>query len=205
MAAEASSSRAPKRTRSENDSESDTFNIVRSPELWFPTGDIIIRATSEATASPRTRTLYKVHKDILALHCTAFADIFGGPQAAFEGVSEQDEGAPVMDLTDAEEDVAAFLKALYFPTETHSHSKASNPYLNGRDWKLIPPSYHGILRLATKYVAQGIRKVIIEALLLEWPTELSEWDKLRTVQRTRIPFSSQSYPMPGTPVTLLHY
>ncbi|KAI0046922.1 hypothetical protein FA95DRAFT_1300634 [Auriscalpium vulgare] len=187
--------------------ESDAFIVVKSQDLWFPKGDIIIRTTSEAAVIPRTRMMYKVHKDILALHCTAFADIFGGPQAAFEGVSEQDEGAPVMDLPDAEEDVSAFLKALYFPTETKLHPGVLNPYLGGEKWNLIPSSYHGTLRLATKYDAAGIRRLIIEALLQEWPTVLGQWDRLRQALANTLPLVPEEnhwscYPSSGNMIRL---
>ncbi|KAI0057275.1 hypothetical protein BV25DRAFT_1902750 [Artomyces pyxidatus] len=102
------------------------FRIVESDALWLQDGNLIIRTTS--TSTPPTRTLYKVHKYTLALHCEVFSSLWNGPQTAFEVASEKYNGLPIMDLTDEEEDDWNFLKALYLPKATQVHAPMSNPF-----------------------------------------------------------------------------
>ncbi|KAI0054909.1 hypothetical protein BV25DRAFT_1922262 [Artomyces pyxidatus] len=142
-----------KRHRADREKE---IQIVESPDLWLTDGKVVIRTVLES--SPLTHTLYKVHKHTLGLpvHCTAFASLFDGPQAAFDVGSEQHDGVPVMDLPDAAEDVRDFLKAL----ETQLHLSPSSPIL--------------------KYDAEDIRTIVVNAFKTEWPLSLSEWDLLRS-------------------------
>ncbi|KAI0046908.1 hypothetical protein FA95DRAFT_1559576 [Auriscalpium vulgare] len=95
------------------DQPSASSKVIESPDLWFPSGNIIVRTMSQTT--PPTIRLYKVHKDILALHCASFAALFDSPHDALDAGSERHDGVPVMDLTDAEDDVVSFVKALYYP------------------------------------------------------------------------------------------
>ncbi|KAI0055909.1 hypothetical protein BV25DRAFT_1832822 [Artomyces pyxidatus] len=166
-----------KRQRTGDVSEAAEVQISQSAELWLPDGNIVIRTIS--VGPPLTHTLYKVHKHVLALHCSAFASLFNGPQGALDAGSEHHDGTPIMDLQDAPEDARNFLKALYFPKETQLHLPPSDPF---RDdvWAMIPDSYHGILRLAVKYDAADIRDIIVKALKTEWPSSLSQWEFLRT-------------------------
>ncbi|KAI0055890.1 hypothetical protein BV25DRAFT_1719423 [Artomyces pyxidatus] len=151
--------------------------VSECPGLWFEDGNIVIRTTS--TQEPLIRTLFKVHKFILSTHCTAFSDLFsGGPQTALEIASERHGDLPIMDLPDDENDVKHFLKALYYPDETQQHLPTSfdgRPKIDGA----FPPSYAGVLRLATKYDAQKIRKVVVRALQMQWPMLLSEWNAVQ--------------------------
>ncbi|KAI0048725.1 hypothetical protein FA95DRAFT_1678073 [Auriscalpium vulgare] len=147
---------------------------VESPDLCFQDASIVIRTLPRDT--PPRRTLYKVHKHILALHCSAFESMFSGPQAAFDAGSEFIDGLPVMDLPDDPDDVVLFLKALYFPKETHHVPVARIP---GETSPVhFPPSYHGILRLATKYGAEDIRDIVVRALKTQWPSTLGGFDTL---------------------------
>ncbi|KAI0055873.1 hypothetical protein BV25DRAFT_1718052 [Artomyces pyxidatus] len=153
--------------------------VVKSEELWLQDGNIIVRTTSSSTAPP-TQTLYKVHKHVLALHCSVFSSLFDGPQGAFDAGSEHEGDLPIMDLPDSADDVRDFLKALYFPGETNRHQTLQSPFRESDGhWALFPESYGGILRLATKYDASVIRKLIVEALEREWPTNIDDWKRLQ--------------------------
>ncbi|KAI0056175.1 hypothetical protein BV25DRAFT_1762065, partial [Artomyces pyxidatus] len=129
--------------------------------------------------------LCRVHKDILALHCTVFASLFDGPQDAFDTGSERHGGVPVVDLPDAANDVRDFLKALHFPQETQRHSRITSPVRNG-GWNVFPLSNRGIFRLAAKYDATEIAKLLRPLLVEDWPNVLKDWvflhDKLRSVR-----------------------
>ncbi|KAI0048859.1 hypothetical protein FA95DRAFT_1604824 [Auriscalpium vulgare] len=140
-------------------------------------------ATSSSAVSPaRERPRYKLHKFFLAKHCSAFASLFTGPQAAFDAGSEHRDGLPVMDLTDDAEELKCFLKALYIPEETHLHVRhllSSAPANAQSRWDIFPPSYHGILRLASKYDARGLRNVLAPLFKAQWPSCLDDWDRLQ--------------------------
>ncbi|KAI0308700.1 hypothetical protein OF83DRAFT_1073131 [Amylostereum chailletii] len=160
----------PKRPRVEGE-EGALPVIVKSTDLWLPDGNIFLRTISTPPTSPILQyTLYKVHKGILALHSSVFRDLFDGPQTAFDVGSEVYEELPVMDMPDSPDDVAHFLKALYFPECDFS----SFPYK-----ATLPDGYAGILRLATKYDVQNLRTTTVAALRLVWPSRLADWDVLQ--------------------------
>ncbi|KAI0054897.1 hypothetical protein BV25DRAFT_1833478, partial [Artomyces pyxidatus] len=166
--------------RVDAEGEAAEVKVVQSEELWLDDGNLIVRTTSKD--SPPTQTLYKVHKRVLALHCSAFASLFDGPQAAFDVGSAQHEGIPVMDLPDAAEDVQLFLKALYFPKETQRHSPVTSPVRDGC-WNVFPASYHGILRLAAKYDAPDILDLFLAAMKADWPPVLKDWEYVQDQQK----------------------
>ncbi|KAI0055896.1 hypothetical protein BV25DRAFT_1894861 [Artomyces pyxidatus] len=177
----------PSNKRQRTDEDEPLVKIVESKELWLDDGNIVVRTTS--TSTPTTQTLYKVHKGTLALHSSTFASLFSGPQDAFNVGSERYNGVPVMDLPDAEEDVRDFLKALYFPSETTRHRFVSSPYagpFSDSHWAVFQDSYSGILRLAVKYEAPLIRKVIADILEMEWPQQLDDWDRVQGVLNEKI-------------------
>ncbi|KAI0054898.1 hypothetical protein BV25DRAFT_353004 [Artomyces pyxidatus] len=172
----ASPVRGAKRQRVEDGSDQQEVAIVQSDKLWLDDGNLVVRTTSKGP--PPMQTLYKIHKRVLALHCSAFASLFDGPQAAFDIGSQQHEGVPVMDLPDPPEDVHDFLMALYFPMETHRHSPITSPVRDGR-WNVFPRSYHGILRLAVKYDSPDIRDLFADLMRANWPSVLKDWEFLR--------------------------
>ncbi|KAI0055891.1 hypothetical protein BV25DRAFT_1832812 [Artomyces pyxidatus] len=150
--------------------------IIHSKDLWLQDGTIIVRTTS--TETPATITLYKIHKFILALHCSTFASLFEGTHALFDAGSESYDGLPIMDMPDAADDVRDFLKALYFPIETQRHRHISSPLFGG-NWAAFPATYPGILRLAIKYDAPTIQNLIVKVLRMEWTRDVHEWDSLQ--------------------------
>ncbi|KAI0055885.1 hypothetical protein BV25DRAFT_1719063 [Artomyces pyxidatus] len=149
---------------------------VKNTDLWLKDGTIIIRTVCKQETTTQV-TLYKVHKFVLALHCSVFAALFSaGPQDAFQLGSEQYENLPIMELTDVPDDVNSFLKALYFPEETQIHLPKSR---TARQDYSFPATYPGILRLATKYDAPKIRNIIIRSLEMNWPTTPRAWETLQ--------------------------
>ncbi|KAI0314498.1 hypothetical protein OF83DRAFT_443312 [Amylostereum chailletii] len=172
MASEPPSTIEPPRKRARENSESTESDTpdVKSAQLWFTDGNIILRTVSNATTPQRT--VYKVHKSVLALHATFFRDLFDGPQAAFVTGSESYEDLPLMDMPDSQMDVESFLKALYFPEYTRRHY--ASPRL-----KSLPEGYAGILRMATKYDAENLRETVVAAFKKLWPSKLTEWLELQ--------------------------
>ncbi|KAI0048726.1 hypothetical protein FA95DRAFT_1604969 [Auriscalpium vulgare] len=161
---------------------------VVSPDLCLQDASIVIRTLSHGT--PPRRTLYKVHKHVLALHCSVFESMFTGPQAAFDVGSDRHDGLPVMDLPDNPDDVLHFLKALYFPKETHHVPVAEIPGVTAPAH--FPPSYHGILRLAMKYGAQDVQDIVVLALKTQGPSTLGGYDTLLSDVKKRYVYPSDS-------------
>ncbi|KAI0048083.1 hypothetical protein FA95DRAFT_1605515 [Auriscalpium vulgare] len=180
----------PKRQRTEEPA----FEEIESPELWFNDGNIIIRSVADTSITPSTRTLYKLHKFAIAMHCSVFASLFSGPQDAFAVGSEHREGLPVMDLTDDPEELRSFLKALYIPRETHDHL-SSHPR---PPWEVLPAKYYGILRLAFKYDASDIVEMLLPVLKKQWPSNIAAWDRLRVPhQLPHMPYKIYVDPLPA--------
>jgi hypothetical protein len=86
--------------------------VVRHSLLWFTDGNIVMRTSSLGSydLSP-VYTLYKVHKSILALNATFFADTFSGGTDLFDSALGQYDGTPVIDMPEPAMDVEIFLKA----------------------------------------------------------------------------------------------
>ncbi|KAI0064041.1 hypothetical protein BV25DRAFT_1853259 [Artomyces pyxidatus] len=163
--------------RSDSDSSVETLvEGVKNSEPWLNDGNIIIR-----TRTGPQRSLYKVHKSVLALHCHSSSNLLDTISHTELEAAEHDlhDGVPIVDLEDADNDVKSFLKVLYHPEESQRHLPRS---FNGRfHMSTFPPTYAGVLRLATKYRASSIREIIVRALKMEGPTELSRWDHQRSL------------------------
>jgi len=166
------STKRPRIHRSKSGEEIETYE---NPDLWFDDGNLIIRTV---LSDNRAYTVCKVHKSVLASHSNVFHDLFDGPQAAFDAASDQYDGLPVIQLPDAPSEVNDFLKALYFPAETHRHRPISSPFLEGI-WKGFPFKYVGILRLAMKYDVSPLQDQMLDVLRHAWPQYLFDWDYLQ--------------------------
>lgn len=86
------------------------YSIAHHPKFYSNHGDIVIRSAPDSEGKA---TVYRVDKAVLSLNSTVFADMFALPDA--EGVQEMYDGAPVVPVTDAEEDMSALMQALYEP------------------------------------------------------------------------------------------
>ena len=88
-------------------SREDTNEPERHPRLWYDDGNIILQAE---------RTQFKFYKGLLARHSQVFADMLAvvpHNQEALHGASA--EGCPVVELTDAAQDVRFMLLWLLEP------------------------------------------------------------------------------------------
>lgn len=81
-------------------------------DIWFHDGSLICRAE---------RTLFKVHMSVLERHSTFFRDMFSMPQPqtsstdviSNQGLQDDIEKLPIVDLHDTAEDVGNLLTAVY--------------------------------------------------------------------------------------------
>ncbi|KAI0315092.1 hypothetical protein OF83DRAFT_1133640, partial [Amylostereum chailletii] len=148
------------------------LTFIRSDKVWMEDGNIILRVANDKVTT-NSAILFKVHKFVLATHSTFFRDLFDGPQTAFEAASEKYQGLPVMEMQDDSEDLCDFLRALYYPSFTHRRHLMNKDELPR---SAFPAMHAGVLRLASKYDAQDIREVVVEAFHEEWPSRLLLWD-----------------------------
>jgi len=164
-----------KRPRIHKSKTGDEVETYECDDLWFDDGNIIIRTI---LSDKNVYTACKVHKSILASHSNSFHDLFDGSQTVFEVASDRYDGVPVIDLPDSPSEVNPFLKALYFPEETHCHRSISSPFYEGI-WRGFPFKYVGILHLAMKYEVAFLRDKMIDILRHAWPQYLFDWDYLQ--------------------------
>ncbi|KAJ7610109.1 hypothetical protein FB45DRAFT_336265 [Roridomyces roridus] len=136
-------------------------SLERVDALWFPDGNIIIRADN---------VLFRVFKGILAAHSPVFADLLAFPQPED---AESIEGCAVLQLDDSAADTMYFLKAL-FDYEFFA------PYPAKTDFDAI----HGVLRLGTKYRVEPLRRRALEHLASAHPPTLAGWDALCSTRLT---------------------
>ena len=81
--------------------------------LYFPTGDVIIRAIAKNINEPSVTHLFRVHTFMLAHHSPVLADMFTLPVTS--NANEQLDGVPVIDFPDDAKDVEGLLKVFYNP------------------------------------------------------------------------------------------
>ncbi|KAI0028664.1 hypothetical protein K488DRAFT_89517 [Vararia minispora EC-137] len=142
-------------------------------DFWFEDGTIILRTNSLAAPSGPKTKLYRVHKSVLAANSTFFAQLFSG-ETNFDRASERYDDLPVMDVFDADEEVVAFLTALYLPAIFSAvPGQAAQPSF------LLPymsKLQMDALRLAMKYDAGPVHARITQFFRKTWPLTLAEWD-----------------------------
>ena len=84
------------------------------PTLYFPTGDIIIRAKLDASGpNPRPVKLFRVHSFLLAHHSPVLADMLA--LSTPSSLNESLDGVPVAAFPDDPTDVESLLLAFYNP------------------------------------------------------------------------------------------
>lgn len=78
------------------------------PDLYFPDGDIIL-----AVANDGNTTLLRLHRFLLTHYSTVFKDMFAFPSNP--QINEIYEGAPIVRMSDAYDDLVGLVNALYNP------------------------------------------------------------------------------------------
>ena len=166
-----SSSGALRDTRTENP-------YVYHSSLWFVDGSVILQAE---------QTLFRVHMSQLSRHSVFFRDLFSLPQPphiALElDTSPQNglhfpasnqrymDGCPLLEVQDSAEDFTHLLTALYDGPTFGNNDR--------EDYRVVS----GILRLATKYLIDKLRRRALEHLSVAWPSTLKGWDVREEVAR----------------------
>ncbi|KAL1733535.1 hypothetical protein EV714DRAFT_269841 [Schizophyllum commune] len=139
-----------KRKRTENEAAEPA--ITRS-DVWLDDGNIILQAE---------RTQFKFYKGLLARHSQVFADMLAvvpHNQEALNGASA--EGCPVVELTDAAQDVRFMLLWLLEP-----RSYTAKPTIS---------SVISAMRMGHKYMVVPLWEDVVERLHFEFPTTLEAY------------------------------
>ncbi|CAA7261819.1 unnamed protein product [Cyclocybe aegerita] len=148
-----------KRPRTSDDSEGPSGSteqsgpeLVRSEELWFEDGSVIIQAES---------TQFRVHKTILARSSSIFRDIFEiGEQSASEAVVD---GCPVVHVSDSAVEMHHFLLLLY----DQKYAPGKLPTLT---------QIMAMLRLGRKYDVDFLYQEALRRLQFEFPSTLAAFN-----------------------------
>ncbi|KAF7312602.1 BTB domain-containing protein [Mycena indigotica] len=129
----------------------------RRSEIWHPDGSVVLEAVT---------TQFRVHWSVLALHSTFFRGLLDLPQP-LEQSRPSIEGCPVVELSDAPEDIEQLLKALYDPLFFVQ--------------KALPLKTLGsVIRICRKYEFHDLLQTAIERVNYENPTRLDAYDALKT-------------------------
>ncbi|KAI5896293.1 uncharacterized protein SCHCODRAFT_02745317 [Schizophyllum commune H4-8] len=140
---------AAKRKRTEDGREAAEPAITRS-DVWLDDGNIILQAE---------RTQFKFYKGLLARHSQVFADMLAvvpHSQEASDGASA--ESCPVVELTDAAQDVRFMLLWLLEP-----RSYTAKPTIT---------SVISAMRMGHKYMVVPLWEDVVERLHFEFPKTL---------------------------------
>ncbi|KAF9266800.1 hypothetical protein L218DRAFT_921450 [Marasmius fiardii PR-910] len=161
------------------------LRLERHPDLWFDDGSVVCRAQS---------TLFRVHMSQLSRHSVCFRDVFvvgtstdpvTSSSIVHEDGSNAFEDCPVVVLHDSAEDVGNLFTALYDGPKFGNNDR--------EDFRVVS----GVLRLATKYIIEGLREKSLAHLSIAWPSTLKGWDAREDVGRS---FEMET----GTPARLFY-
>ncbi|KAJ6459025.1 hypothetical protein C8R45DRAFT_1031298 [Mycena sanguinolenta] len=130
---------------------------IPSSEIWFKDGTLVLQAGASS---------FRVYSGILADRSPVFHDMLEFPQP--EDAPTVD-GCPVVRLTDAENDLSCFLKALF-------DYEFFLPYPAKTDWSTMS----GIIRLSTKYQVESLRKRALVHLSSAFPSDPTEYSQPRS-------------------------
>ncbi|TDL16720.1 hypothetical protein BD410DRAFT_689424, partial [Rickenella mellea] len=126
----------------------------RHPKLWFKDGDIIFTTNA---------TIFRVHRGVLSMHASVFADMFSLPYPNSDNVNPTFDGLPVVEVSDADDDFAHLLHLFY----------DRRYYQHGTETTFDKIS--GLLRMSTKYQMDELRGEIISHLALAYPSMLEKY------------------------------
>lgn len=88
--------------------------MERHPELYYPTGDVVLRAPLPPAVGDQPRfQLYRVHKVILGLQSIAFSNLFADASA---GLAPIYDDLPMVEMPDRASDLSCLLDCIYNPS-----------------------------------------------------------------------------------------
>ncbi|RDX49504.1 hypothetical protein OH76DRAFT_1483157 [Lentinus brumalis] len=149
-------------------------NAARDKDYWFRDGNLIL-------VTDLRRTAFRIYKDLLARQSGTFDDMFASSSPE---VKEMYEGCPVVERSDAPEDLRHLL-AVLLPT-TFCRKKDD----------LLPSLYafSAIIRLSHKYNIQHLEEQALDALKEHYCDTLNAYDERSSpASRTHLPCYPYEY------------
>ncbi|KAJ6514475.1 hypothetical protein C8R47DRAFT_1206820 [Mycena vitilis] len=131
--------------------------LARAEGLWFADCGLIIQAEN---------TLFRVSRDILAIQSPIFQGMVSLPAPREQDIMD---GCPFVRLPDSAEDIAAFLRAIFY-YDFFEPFPAPTTF----------PVLSSVLRMSHKYEVDTLRKRALLHLSSAHPTTLHEWDHLQS-------------------------
>jgi len=123
--------------------------FAHDPQLWFRDGSVILVCESIG---------FRVNESVLSMNFLAFKDMFSTGNSS--PVGEMYEGCPVVRLTDNPTDMRNVVMMMY-----------DRGFGRGRR-NFTLAEVRGILRIASKYQAFGLRNELVEYLTLIFPAKI---------------------------------
>ncbi|PIL26926.1 hypothetical protein GSI_10064 [Ganoderma sinense ZZ0214-1] len=145
----------------------------RHPQLYFSNGDIVLAAkfsspTSTASSPPQYQ-LYRVYKPSLSHHSPVFANLFGdaAPGELYDDV-------PLGELADVRLQFSVSLDTESIVILTHYFDRDTDI----RRWDPETPiAVSPTIRIADKYLIDGLHKYLVQKVQDDWPLTLEDWDR----------------------------
>ncbi|KIP09508.1 hypothetical protein PHLGIDRAFT_86570 [Phlebiopsis gigantea 11061_1 CR5-6] len=172
----------------------DSPTLHRHPSLYFPDGDIVLCAAAKSGIYQA----FRVDRVYLIRSSPVLRDMLSGSSPGAVTSSDVFDGVQMLRLNDDASELANLLELLYNTvTVSLQRLDPSNPL-----------RAMGILRLATKYAMDPLRKIILHCIEADWPRTLGEWDQLQaTVAHARElnggaggPFIDDCFPEPAAAI-----
>lgn len=162
--------------------------------LYYPHGDVILESALSVANAPAKSfsTLFRVHRWLLAHRSSMFRDMFSFPYLPAGGEADEfiDE-IPVIQTTDAAEDLESVLRVLYYPTyvsfncDFYIPVKPSFGFILNSDLPRCtrfdpdtPIKVSSALRIARKYDFEALGTYLEKLVLDDWPVTLEAYDHL---------------------------
>ncbi|KAF9554986.1 hypothetical protein CPC08DRAFT_821334 [Agrocybe pediades] len=143
------------RTEDASDTASKQDESPQKSYLWFEDGNVVLQAE---------KTLFRVHKTVLALHSEFFADMFSICHSQHESQPMFEAGCPLISTADSAADLTCLLSSIY------ENQKKHNP---GREIEGTRAA--ALYRLGNKYGIDYLRDEMLLRLKIFFPSTLQDY------------------------------
>ncbi|KAF9554984.1 hypothetical protein CPC08DRAFT_696043 [Agrocybe pediades] len=165
-----------KRQRTEDES-APAPNEDNSPQksyLWFDDGNVVLQAE---------KTLFRVHKTVLALHSDVFSDMFNICQSPADGSQPMfEDGCPLISTSDSAADLTYLLSNIYENQKKHNLGK-----------EIEATRAVALYRLGNKYGMDYLCDDILLRLKTAFPSTLQDFHLRRGQTKATFPPAVQDF------------
>ena len=154
--------------------------LARHPHFYLPDGDLVV---CSGPGDNEHSTVFRVNKTVLAYNSPVFQDMFALPSNP--STQEMYEETPMVRVTDSADELEQLIEALYNPgwvrfviecaLYSGAHESTSRSLFVPRWHPDMPLRFSKIMKLATKYQFDSVRKRIVNAMEDSWPRTFPDW------------------------------